>query len=107
MSLSLHDRRVLADIERQVNEHNPDLVSLLATFGKSSPRVRAMAALRPHVDLIVKYVVLVTGMALLVAAVALHSAPLLAAAVGVALAFGLLRLVLRCGQRRHALRVDR
>jgi Flp pilus assembly protein TadB len=102
MGLSMHDRRVLADIEQQINENDPRLAMLLASFGRSAPGPRAMAALRRQVGLIVKYAVLVTGMSLLVAAVALHNAALLVAAVGTALGYGLFRWAVGPGQHHQA-----
>ncbi|MFF4650133.1 DUF3040 domain-containing protein [Streptomyces sp. NPDC001380] len=43
MGLSMHDRRVLADIERHLSERDPVLARLLASFGDRRSRVRAAA----------------------------------------------------------------
>jgi hypothetical protein len=41
MGLSMHDRRVLADIERHLAERDPVLARLLGSFGDRRSRLRA------------------------------------------------------------------
>jgi Flp pilus assembly protein TadB len=92
MSLSMHDRRVLADIQQHVMEEDPDLALLLTSFGRSAPRHRRVVdALRRRRGRLVAHAALVACVVLLVAAVAIQNAALLVLTAGMVLMAGLLR----------------
>ncbi|WP_030800482.1 DUF3040 domain-containing protein [Streptomyces sp. NRRL S-337] len=110
MTLPMHDRRVLADIERRFMQDDPDLALLLATFGASQPtHHRLAAALRRRVGAVMASVALTATLALLVAASAAGSTAVLLAAGGMALVAGMSKLSTRlgAGTRRRRARLAR
>ncbi len=75
MSLSMHDRRILADIEQHLTEHDPQLALMLSSFGKATPLRAALLTtlLRRHAILLTTALCLLLAAVLLVAAVAVRS----------------------------------
>ncbi|MCQ4079140.1 DUF3040 domain-containing protein [Streptomyces sp. RB6PN25] len=86
MSLSMHDRRVLADIEERLTEHDPQLALMLSSFGKATPLRTGLPRLllRRHAVLLATALFLLLAALLLVAAVAVRSPVVFIAAVSMA-----------------------
>ncbi|MER0484688.1 DUF3040 domain-containing protein [Streptomyces sp. Edi2] len=109
MTLPMHDRQVLAQIEKHFMTQDPELALLLSTFGASrSIRHRIALALRHHAGAVVAYAAVTAAAMLLVAACATQSVAVLIGAGGMALAVGVAKLTayLRAtfGRRAHQAR---
>ncbi|MEW1658508.1 MULTISPECIES: DUF3040 domain-containing protein [unclassified Streptomyces] len=96
MSLSLHDRRTLAQIEQYFMADDPDLALLLTTFGQDGPRGRRSLRLpRGRAGTVLAYATVAVSAVLLVAACLAQSVALLWAAGAVAVASTVPRLMAR------------
>lgn len=75
MRLSQHDRRILADIEEHVTEHDPQLALMLSSFGKATPLHNGLPRLllRRHTVLLTTALLLLLAAVLLVTAIAVRS----------------------------------
>ncbi|MFJ9850387.1 DUF3040 domain-containing protein [Streptomyces sp. NPDC101150] len=109
MSLSIHDRRVLAEIEQHFMENDPDLALRLAAFGADcSTRRRITVVWRLRFGVLLACAFLTASVMLLIAAcVAQNVAVLIAAGIS-AFAVGaprlVARLVARYGRRGRRVR---
>ncbi|MFG2396696.1 DUF3040 domain-containing protein [Streptomyces lydicus] len=105
MSLSLHDRRILADIAQHFMEDDPDLAVRLGAFGADHPmRFRIAVAWRHRRSFVLACTALTASVILLVAACAAQNVVLMATAGCLALVAVVPKLM-DCriaGQRRRA-----
>lgn len=82
MSLSQHDRQVLADIEQHLTEHDPRLARMLSCFDRTTPLRTVLPRLlrRGHGIPLITIAFLVLAVSLLGVAIALRSPAVLIAA---------------------------
>jgi Flp pilus assembly protein TadB len=109
MSLSQHDRRVLADIEQHLAEDDPHLTRMLSSFGKATARCTLLPRLlrRCRAVPVVTAAFLSLAVTLLVVAIAIRSAALVIAATAVACVSALPKLTGSSQRSRHGGRTDR
>jgi hypothetical protein len=109
MSLSRHDRRVLADIEQHLSEDDPHLTWMLSSFGRAAPRCTLLPRLlrRCRAVPVVTAAFLSIAVTLLVVAIAVRSAALVIAATAVACVSVLSKLTGSFQRSRRGGRTDR
>lgn len=103
MSLSQHDRRVLADIEQHLTEEDPRLTRMLSSFGKTTPLHPLLPRLlrRCRAVPVITAVFLSLAAILLIVAVTVRSPALVITAMAMACVSALPKLTGSLQRSRH------